>query len=968
MGTSRKLPLRILGIAAVTGLVVLAVSGPSASAATPPFLRAFGPGGFTASVPAGAFTNLQGIAVDQANGDVYAYDAGIGSIYKFNAAGEPANFSGLGTNVITGAGEPHNNEGELAVDNSTGATKGNIYVSTGNVAGNANQNEVLIFNEAGEAAKPGSTIKEEAGVPWGELCGVATGTDGDVYVALYKGEEESRVNRYNAAGEYEESLFGLNDVCNLTVNSQGAVYTAKYKVGPVLKYEPSQFNTTETAATGTELDPYGATLSANLLTSEAFVDELTTIAQYNASGELVGNFGESLNESYGVAVNDAGGQVYVDNETTAEIFGPEPEIPGPWVTEAAANVTTTTATLNGTVDPEGAPVPACEFEYGTSTSYGHTVACEQTSSEIGEGISPVAVSAEVSGLEPGKKYYFRVLGTGTKGAGHGRQESSTTHEIPPTVTIKLATDVTAHCATLHGGVNPNGFATTYQFEDSTNGTTWTPLGSAGAGEGESESPVAQSVCGLSGSTTYDVRLTAENDGGSTTSGEATFPTPPAAPLIEGVGVSVLNSSQAALYATIHPERQTATYRFEYGTTSAYGTIVPAGEGDAGTTITQVSQNLQGLTFGSTYRFRVVAINATGTTYGTEQTFTTPLVAAEAQRLEAGPCPKEALRAESNIDALTGVPYSMQLPDCRAYEMVTPPFKSYGNLILGAGGLATADIRSISSNGSSLLVDSVPFLGTGAVGADEVLTGTYYALERGVSGWTTTSLTAPASVFPISNEELASPADAAVGLWAAAIPSQSIHAEDFYRREGDGAFTNIGPIAPASATAGPPRGAKSGPALAYKENSIVGASVDLSDVVFQMDSAREDGGPSQLWPGDGTVFGNRPSLYEYVGGGHTGEGTDVPGLVGVNNAGAQISQCGTGLGADVGTEPQVVHNGISAGGSTTFLTRVPEAASPRRMAPRPTRCTPASALPAPPRSRSTSPPSPNRIVEHPFHAT
>ena len=59
-------------------------------------------------------------------------------------------------------------------------------------------------------------------------------------------------------------------------------------------------------------------------------------------------------------------------------------------------------------------------------------------------------------------------------------------------------------------------------------------------------------------------------------------------------------------------------------------------------------------------------------------------------------------------------------------------------------------------------------------------------------------------------------------------------------------------------------------------------------------------------------GNLPSLYEYVGTGHTGEGSDVPQLVGRDNTGAQITQCGTSLGG------RNAHNAVSAAGSTVFF--------------------------------------------------
>src|SRR5262249_59341719 len=45
--------------------------------------------------------------------------------------------------------------------------------------------------------------------------------------------------------------------------------------------------------------------------------------------------------------------------------------PAPTVeTKPASSITTTSATLNGTVDPNGGAVSECTFEYGTTTAYG----------------------------------------------------------------------------------------------------------------------------------------------------------------------------------------------------------------------------------------------------------------------------------------------------------------------------------------------------------------------------------------------------------------------------------------------------------------------------------------------------------------------------------------------------------------------------------------------------------------------
>ena len=59
------------------------------------------------------------------------------------------------------------------------------------------------------------------------------------------------------------------------------------------------------------------------------------------------------------------------------------------------SITETTATLNATVNPSGETVTECKFEYGTSTSYSSSAPC---SSLPGSASSPVAVSAEITGL------------------------------------------------------------------------------------------------------------------------------------------------------------------------------------------------------------------------------------------------------------------------------------------------------------------------------------------------------------------------------------------------------------------------------------------------------------------------------------------------------------------------------------------------------------------------------------------
>ena len=87
------------------------------------------------------------------------------------------------------------------------------------------------------------------------------------------------------------------------------------------------------------------------------------------------------------------------------------------VTETATSVTASSAVLNASVNPNGGMVSACAFEYGPTTSYGHSAPC---SSLPGSGTSPVAVSAAIEGLTAHSAYHFRITATNAAGTSDGK--------------------------------------------------------------------------------------------------------------------------------------------------------------------------------------------------------------------------------------------------------------------------------------------------------------------------------------------------------------------------------------------------------------------------------------------------------------------------------------------------------------------------------------------------------------------
>ncbi len=136
--------------------------------------------------------------------------------------------------------------------------------------------------------------------------------------------------------------------------------------------------------------------------------------------------------------------------------------------------------------------------------------------------------------------------------------------------------------------------------------------------------------------------------------------PPTAPAVGRQFTAEVHTSEAKLGALVDPGGIAASYRFEYGPTSAYGSSTPFPEGSVGEGVEShtVWTGSSGLAPGTTYHYRVVASNELGTVYGPDQTFTT-LTAEQAA------CPNEEFRGG----------FAVGLPDCRAYELVTPPPKN-----------------------------------------------------------------------------------------------------------------------------------------------------------------------------------------------------------------------------------------------------------------------------------------------------
>jgi hypothetical protein len=108
-------------------------------------------------------------------------------------------------------------------------------------------------------------------------------------------------------------------------------------------------------------------------------------------------------------------------------------------TKPASSSTRTSATLNGTVNPNGSAT-TYQFEYGATIEYGAKAPASPKS--IGSGVSPVEVSEKIEGLQPGTTYHFRLVATNAQGSNASTDQTFTTPtwEIQSTPNLEAPSD------------------------------------------------------------------------------------------------------------------------------------------------------------------------------------------------------------------------------------------------------------------------------------------------------------------------------------------------------------------------------------------------------------------------------------------------------------------------------------------------------------------------------------------------
>ena len=746
----RKPALLLLAVAACVAALAVVVG--SASGSTTRFLQeTFG----SSAEP--AFPADRGMAFDQGSEELYVIDSTADTLQRFNANGIAANFSALGSNEIDGEGtgdetplghlafESNRQREQVAIDESGEASDGNVYVTQ------AAKDVVDIFNGAGEYL--GALSESTEGGAFGEPCGVAVDGEGTVYVG---DRGDNRIHVFDPAGAVPvngdsaaTSFATLVDPCTMAAGAgatEGFLFVARSTAATLSKLDSTSGELKYEIASG------ASTVSVDPTTGHVFAARNTgsssTVDEYDASGateaSLVSSFKPGSTVE-GIALSSAAEEVYVARSSTenVEVYGPAKVAPDV-VTEAPTANTGTRATFAGTVNPDGVELDECAFEWGegsNTTPYTETTPCAETPAEIGTGTSPVAVHADISGLKPqSTQYHYRLVATNPNATIDGSNQNFTT---PNTVIAEAASGVTPTEATLNGTVNPD--TTTLSacvfewgpkmgpFDELQLYPETTPC-VPGPGGITGESPVAAEahISGLHPGTPYAYRL------------RATYPSGPAigpklenegglivrtlGPAIDAVWSEDVVRTEATLRAEVNPEGAATTYHFEYGASPAYGQETPELPVGSDSSPHKLTRFLSGLEPGVVYHYRVVATSSVAVNEGADHTLTT-----FAPSSQTTGCSNQVFR--------TGP--SAILPDCRAYELVSPVNKDGVDIFDTTERFSYTYGESPPPNESSIDGNKVSYTSFRAFGEQPAASfHSQYLSERGADGWKTDGINPP----------------------------------------------------------------------------------------------------------------------------------------------------------------------------------------------------------------------------------
>ena len=301
-------------------------------------------------------------------------------------------------------------------------------------------------------------------------------------------------------------------------------------------------------------------------------------------------------------------------------------------TGAASAITTTTATLAGTIPANGcSAVTAYGVEYSTTNGFPNGSGTPVASTNL----SGINFSSNVSGLTAATVYYYHAYATNSGGTAYGAQQTFTTAS-GPTLSASVLTGFGNVCINTTAG--PNSFTITGSNVNATNvtvgalagftysttagGTYTATLSLTQPGGAYSQQIFVQFNPTLVQS--YNGNIPVGGGGATTVNVAATGSGVNLVPTVTSGVATAITTVSATLLGTIPSNGCSAVtaYGVEYSTIPGFpngtGTAVPSSNLSG----IDFSSNVTGLTPNTMYFYRSYATNAAGTGYGNTNLFIT----------------------------------------------------------------------------------------------------------------------------------------------------------------------------------------------------------------------------------------------------------------------------------------------------------------------------------------------------------
>ena len=289
-------------------------------------------------------------------------------------------------------------------------------------------------------------------------------------------------------------------------------------------------------------------------------------------------------------------------------------------TTSASNILSTSANSGGNISSDnGSVVTARGVVWNTITTPTIDLATK-TKDSTGKG----AFVSALKPLLPGKLYYARAYATNAIGTAYGNEIQFTTTAIAPTVTTADVSSILTTSATSGGNVTSDGgSAVTARGVVWSTSTAPTITLTTKTIDGSGPGTFVSSITSLTAGKTYYVRAYATNSIGTSYGSELSFSAVALPASVTTRSISNITATTATSGGNVTSEGGgSVTARGVVWGTSSGPTIALATKTTDGTGFGVFTSSLTSLKPATTYYFRAYATNSSGTSYGSETSFTT----------------------------------------------------------------------------------------------------------------------------------------------------------------------------------------------------------------------------------------------------------------------------------------------------------------------------------------------------------